>query len=173
MQGWTQFPGGELEGLERLESVEGRRTSPLCPKCREERGASRRSTFGSVRRATLCFQCYRLGLERDRALGAAAGFESTTDARFQESLPFEPVNRARLARLRTEREAERRHAAATVHRFVDRRRHAQIEARHALDRLAQGLRSRAERTRAELEVLHAVNLQFPESWLPFIVRRRA
>jgi hypothetical protein len=142
-----QFPGGELEG---------RKTAVLCPKCQDDRC---RPTLPSP---TLCFQCYRLGLERDRALLAAANFEAATSERFQESLPFEAVNRARLTRLRSERSAERRRQASAedVHRFVDRRRRAQIEARHALDRIAHGLSVRPE-------------LQFPESWLPFVVGRRA
>jgi len=156
MQGWMEFPGGELEG---------RRTTVLCPKCS--------AAHPNRDRTTLCFECYRLGLARDRTLLAAAQFEAATPERFQEALPFEPVNRARLTRLRHERRAERRNGASGVHRFVNQRRRAQIEARHALDQIARGLRSRAERSRIDLGVLHAAELQFPESWLPFIVRRGA
>ena len=48
---------------------------------------------------------YRLELERTRALQRAATLDTASDARFQALLPFEPVNRPRLARLKAERQA--------------------------------------------------------------------
>jgi hypothetical protein len=76
-------------------------------------------------------------------------------------LPFEPVNRPRLARLKAERLASRQLHVGTS-RFDDRRRHAQIAARHALQRLGAGLESRG---------MHAAELQLPEAWLPFVGSR--
>jgi hypothetical protein len=56
---------------------------------------------------------------------------------------------------------------------VDRRRHAQMAARHALQSIAAGLRARAlaarERDVAFAAAIHAAELQLPESWLPFVV----
>jgi hypothetical protein len=126
--------------------------------------------------APLCFECYRAGLERDRKLGLAATIDTASEARFQSALPFEPVDHARLARLKV----ERTQARATLHasptgRFVDRRRQAQIAARHALQRIADGLRSRAaspaETSRSFAAAAHAAELQLPETWLPFVVSR--
>ncbi len=51
----------------------------------------------------LCFECYRVDLARERALQAARHLNTASEARFQDSLPFEPINRARLERLRAER----------------------------------------------------------------------
>ena len=77
-------------------------------------------------------------------------------------LPFEPVNRPRLARLKAER-LESRQLRVGAARFVDKRRHAQIAARHALQRLGVGLETRG---------LHAAELQLPEAWLPFVGSRQ-
>lgn len=56
--------------------------------------------------------------------------------------------------------------------FVDKRRHAQISARHALQRLAEGLRARgiaAPARHPELaQATYAAELQMPESWLSFV-----
>ena len=76
---WTPFRGGELEG---------KRPKRLCPACRETLG---RAASGSAAarppnewpRQPLCFQCYRLDLERERALKAAAGLNTASEARFQ------------------------------------------------------------------------------------------
>jgi hypothetical protein len=65
-----------------------------------------------------------------------------------------------------------------VRRCVDRRRRAQIAARHALRPLSfQPLPQPAgERTRTSdrtlVAVMHAAELQLPESWLPFVVSRQ-
>jgi len=56
---------------------------------------------------------------------------------------------------------------------VDRRRHAQIAARHALQAIAEGLKrhqaAEAERARSMAAAIHAAELQLPVSWLPFVV----
>lgn len=174
---WVPFPGGELEG---------QRPKVMCPVCR--RRAFRASAFA---RATadwsaspegrapgpepVCFQCYRVDQARQRALRAARDFCAASEARFQETLPFEPVNRARLDRLRTERTAVRAGLNIGTGRFVDKRRQAQIAARHALDRIAAGLKAQgvAEPIRhpAIGEAIHAAELQLPAAWLPFVVSR--
>src|SRR5262245_31541805 len=119
---WVTFPGGELEG---------KKPKALCAACREQlkHAAAMRGTRAAQRRpGTLCFQCYRADLERQRAIRAAGELDTASDARFQSQLPFEPVNRPRLQMLKADR-AEAR-TAMPVH---DRsRRHAQIEARHTL-----------------------------------------
>jgi hypothetical protein len=72
-----------------------------------------------------------------------------------------------------------------VHRFVDKRRQAQIAARHALSEIAARLHARgaAPSLRGPLDPLdpvdndaladavHAAELQLPEAWLPFVVSR--
>jgi hypothetical protein len=166
---WTPFPGGELEG---------RRPRALCPECR---AAVQHAAAGHARaaRAALCFQCYRAELERNRKLKAAGELNTASEARFQSSLPFEPVNAARLARLRTERQdvqARARHGAGV---YVEKRRRAQIEARHALTRIFQGLKERRLADVGQLKAqesaleaaTRAAELQLPESWLPFVVSR--
>jgi|SRR5579862_6029549 len=159
---WTPFPGGELEG---------RRPKRLCPACR---GALNRATATPApARAPLCFQCYRLEFERERAFKAAGELNTASEARFQEALPFEAVNTSRLAALKVERVAVRAVTREGAGRFVDRRRHAQIEARHALQAIAAGLQrhraAEAERAQAMAAAIHAAELQLPESWLPFVV----
>jgi hypothetical protein len=66
-------------------------------------------------------------------------------------------------------------SASPVARFADRRRQAQIAARHALQRIAAGVASyRATPVDREREIaaaIHAAELQLPESWLPFVVSR--
>src|SRR5262245_21015595 len=153
---WVTLPGGELEG---------RRPKTLCGPCRVRKAA------GATPRA-ICFECYRADRRRDEALKAAAEFEAGSEARFQDGLPFEPVNVARLERLKAERVAVRRQARIGVGRFTDKRRQAQMAARHALQRIAAGLRSRpidpaahARAQREELEAIHAAELQLPDSWL--------
>jgi hypothetical protein len=142
---WVTFPGGELEG---------QRPSRLCGPCRLRRAA------GAPARA-FCFTCYREEALRRRALEAAASLDTASEERFQTALPFEPVNRPRLARLKAERLESRQLRVGTA-RFVDKRRHAQIAARHALQRLGAGLETRG---------LHAAELQLPAAWLPFVGSR--
>jgi hypothetical protein len=166
---WIGFPGGELEG---------QRPRVLCPACRVQAS----QPFGSSQTRLLCFQCYRLSLDRDRALRAAGHIQTASEERFQTSLPFEPVDVPRLERLRGER-AEARTALqqSSIGRFVDRRRRAQIDARHALQRISAGLAARdasgrlvtsAEERRQQLAAAaHAAEMQLPESWLPFVLAR--
>jgi hypothetical protein len=52
-------------------------------------------------------------------------------------------------------------------RYVDKRRQAQIAARHALQRIAAGVQARG----VTLAAIHAAELQLPEAWLPFVVSR--
>jgi len=170
---WVRFPGGELEG---------ERPKALCPACRqalnrvEAARRGRRPTRELARPA--CFQCYRAELERQRGIRAAGELDTASDARFQVQLPFEPVNRPRLDMIKASRETSRVAGRQGVARFVDARRHAQIAARHALQRVAVGLKTRglAPADRAACEqafaaAVHAAELQLPESWLPFVVAR--
>jgi hypothetical protein len=122
----------------------------------------------------LCFQCYRADLDRNRALRAAGDLDTTSEERFQFQLPLEPVDRPRLERLK----GERADARAATPQYENGRRRAQIEARHALQQIAAGLRVRglasaghAAGERAIFQAVHAAELQLPESWLPFVVSR--
>src|SRR5690242_9963908 len=117
---WVTLPGGELEG---------RRPKALCGPCRVRKAA------GAPPRA-ICFECYRADRRREDGIKAAGEFEASSEARFQDALPFEPVNLPRLQRLKAERFEVRRQARAGLGRYADRRRHAQIAARHALQRIA-------------------------------------
>src|SRR5215471_4759407 len=103
---WVTFPGGELEG---------RRPKTLCGPCRVRKAA------GAPPRA-ICFECFRADRRRDEAIVAAGAFEAVSEARFQDGLPFEPVNRPRLARLKAERMRARRQTRVGVGLYVDRRR---------------------------------------------------
>jgi hypothetical protein len=159
---WVPLPGGELEG---------RRPKTLCGPCRVRKAA------GAPARA-ICFECFRADRKRDQAIAAAGRFETVSEARFQDGLPFEPVNRPRLERLKAERVRVRRQARVGVGRYIDQRRQAQIAARHALQRIASGLSSRqiapmarATLERQELDAIHAAELQLPDTWLPFVVAR--
>jgi hypothetical protein len=131
----------------------------------------------------LCFQCYRAGLDRERAIKAAGQLDTASDARFQSQLPFEPIDKPRLEMLKAERADARAFASLGVGQFVDKRRQAQIAARHALQTIA-GLNARElsshaassgvereARDRAMTMAIHAAELQLPESWLPFVVAR--
>src|SRR5258708_10484429 len=146
---WVAFPGGELEG---------ERPKALCPPCRA--ALKQRGTASPAPRP-LCFQCYRAEIERQRALRAAGDLDTASEARFQTQLPFEPIDRARLDGLKAARADVRRAAAGG---YEDRRRQAQIEARHALQAIAANLRSRGLAS-----AVHAAELQLPESWLPYLV----
>ena len=163
---WRPFPGGELEGLP---------SKALCPKCRE---SARHGTADRPRaQAALCFQCYSLDLERNRALRAAGELNTASEARFQSSLPFEPVNHARLTRLKAERQEARVTERKGAGMYIEKRRRAQIEARHALVTIFQGLKQRRHSSigdRAEARSTGAAatftgELQLPVSWLPFVV----
>jgi hypothetical protein len=175
--GWVSFPGGELEGQP---------PRVLCPACRDavNRAATARRVEGSPRRRggpheggarharTLCFACYRANLDRNLALRAAADVPAS-EAHFQSQLPLEPVNAPRLDTLKAERLQARVLEAYGAGRFAGRRREAQIAARQALHSLAA--RSKecqpAVSPRATGAAIHAAELQFPESWLPFVVAR--
>jgi hypothetical protein len=169
---WVKFPGGELEGT---------RPKALCPACREhlKQAAAQGREAAVEGRAlsgrTLCFQCYRAELDRERALKAAGDLDTASDARFQDALPFEPVNQVRLQMLKAERGAERTAQQAGIGQYTDRRRQAQIAARHALQAIAAGLQARqlapAESRSIMGSAIHAAELQLPESWLPFVIAR--
>ncbi|MGB7217355.1 MAG: hypothetical protein WBD07_00980 [Vicinamibacterales bacterium] len=159
---WVSFPGGELEG---------KRPKALCPTCRKRGHPSQ----------TLCFQCYRAGVDDERSLGsgqqsAVSSRQSETDIphpQWQSPLPFESINRPRLERLKAERAAVRATLREGAGRFEERRRQAQIGARRALQRIDAALEARqldpATRQRVMATAVHAAELQLPESWLPFVV----
>ena len=148
---WVPFSGGELEG---------RRPRALCPTCR--------ATARREAQRPLCFGCYRLEIERERALKAAGELDTASVERFQTVLPLEPVNQARLAQLKVaRRQARQQQAAASP--YVDRRRQAQINARHALQRLAEGLRAyQAKQASRQRVAARANTAAMPEAWLPFV-----
>jgi hypothetical protein len=161
------FPGGELEGM---------RPKALCPCCREalKREAATYGPSGPSRRSRLlCFDCYRADLERTRAFKAAGELDTASEARFQSQLPFEPVNRSRLGMLKAERSEARAAASRGIGQYVDQHRHAQIEARHALQAIAASLKARqlAPAAQAMASAIHAAELQLPDVWLPFVVSR--
>jgi hypothetical protein len=169
MDEWVTFPGGELEG---------KRPRALCPACREalSREAAAYGSSGNSRRSRLlCFGCYRADLSRARAFKEAGELDTASDARFQSQLPFEPVNRARLDTLKAARADARAVAIHGIGQYADKRRHAQIDARHALQAIAAGLKARQLAPAVEAEVMdaaiHAAELQLPDAWLPFVVSR--
>ena len=139
---WVALPGGELE-------VE--RPKKLCARCRTVPG-------------TLCFECHRSALDRERHLKAAAVLETGSAARFQELLPFEAVDHGRLEMLKVSRVAAREEARKQEP-FAHRRRQAQLAARHALQQAMKGLSNR----QAVASAIRAAELQLPESWIPFVV----
>ena len=172
---WVSFPGGELEG---------QRPRVLCPACRQAlKAAAVRGVTGREGRSggrlraggTLCFQCYRANLDRERALREAGTIDTASVARFQEQLPFEPVNEGRLAMLKSERTNTRGALLQGVERFADRRRRAQMAARHALQLILAVRPARASASgvydRSIEAAIHAAELQLPESWLPFVMAR--
>lgn len=147
---WVTLPGGELEG---------RRPKTLCGPCRLRRAAK-------APQKAICFECFRADRQREQALKAASDFAASPEAivgRFQDGLPFEPVNIARLEQLKIDRSESRRRGRAGAGQYVDKRRQAQIAARHALMRLGEGLRAQG---------MHAAELQLPEAWLPFVASSR-
>jgi hypothetical protein len=153
---WVSFPGGELEG---------KRPKALCSACRKK---------GHPAHA-LCFQCYRADVDRERALRVSGQLDTASAARFQGALPFEPVNRPRLAALKAERVVARAMLRQGLGRFEERRRQAQISARGALLRIDAALDARqvepAIGQRIMASAIHAAELQLPEAWLPFVVSR--
>jgi hypothetical protein len=162
-QEWVTFPGGELEGA---------RPKVRCPACRHLERQRLRSGLAAEREGDsgsgpICFQCYRTDQARQRALKAAGELFTASEARFQTTLPFEPVNRARLDRLRVDRSAARAQLRGGIGRFAVRRRRAQIDARHALERISAALKKR-ERS---WDAAHAAELQLPDAWLPFVSSR--
>jgi hypothetical protein len=166
---WVTFPGGELEG---------KRPKALCSACREalKREATTYGTTGAARRTRLlCFDCYRADLARARAIKDAGELDTASEARFQTQLPFEPVNHARLEMLKATREEARTTASAGIGQYADKRRRAQIQARHALQTIAAGLKARQLTPAAQAQTMsaaiHAAELQLPEAWLPYVVSR--
>ena len=166
---WVTFHGGELEG---------QRPEVLCAACREalNREAATDGPSGVARRSRLlCFGCYRADLARARALKDAADLDTASIERFQTQLPFEPLNHARLGTLKAARAEARATASQGIGQYADKRRHAQIQARHALQTIAAGLRVRqlapAAQAQAMASAVHAAELQLPEAWLPYVVSR--
>jgi len=161
---WVSFPGGELEG---------RRPKVLCAACREALNRDAAEPTRATR--PLCFQCYRADLDRQRAIEAAGQLDTGSETRFQYQLPLEPVDRARLDSLKTARAESRTASVLGIGAYVDKRRYAQIAARHALQAIAEGLRTRhvsaPEQHEAMADAFHAAELQLPEAWLPFVVSR--
>ena len=178
---WVSFPGGELEG---------ERPKVLCPACRE--GLKRAAGVGAegmaaFRLKPLCFQCYRAEIDRERAIKAAGVLDTASDERFQTMLPLEAVNTQRLEMLKADRASARETARQGVGQFEDRRRRAQIAARHALQQVFASVKARQARApvdgpplltsydaageRVIASVVHAAELQLPEAWLPFVVAR--
>ena len=166
---WVTFPGGELEG---------KRPKVLCAACREalKREAATYGPSGVTRRSRLlCFDCYRADLARARALKEAGDLDTASDQRFQTQLPFEPVNQARLETLKAARAGARATGSQGIGQYADKRRHAQIQARHALQTIAAGLTARrlapAAQAQAMASAVHAAELQLPDAWLPYVVSR--
>jgi hypothetical protein len=159
------FKGGELEG---------RRPKTLCRACRTRLHQAGLHRSASLPRALpLCFQCYRAELERERALKAAGQLETASEARFQVTLPFDPVNKSRLEALKTVRASERAVLRGGNGRFTEQRHRAQIRARHMLQMVEAGLQNEQSSARATMlaAAAHVAELQLPESWLPFVVGR--
>jgi len=164
---WVTFQGGELEG---------RRPKVLCRACRQ---ALKDLAVGAERRQeprALCFQCYRAELERERGIKAAGLLDTASEERFQTMLPLEPVNIQRLQMLKADREVAREAEKQGIGQFVDKRRRAQIAARHALQRVFAGVAAKKaahtpEGERVIASAFHAAELQLPEAWLPFVVAR--
>lgn len=174
---WVSFPGGELEG---------KRPKALCAACREALNRAVASAAPAASRPRpLCFQCYRAELNRERALEAAGNLDTASVERFQTTLPFEPVDTLKLGMLKAERAAARGVARHGAGQFEDRRRHAQIAARRALQTIFAGVRAqrsgapasaadgaiRRDAERVIASAIHAAELQLPEAWLPFVMSR--
>jgi hypothetical protein len=166
---WVTFPGGELEG---------QRPKALCSACREalKRETATSGPSNATRRSRpLCFDCYRADLARAKAFREAGELNTASDARFQTQLPFEPVNHARLDSLKAARAEAREVASRGIGQYADRRRHAQMQARRALQTIAAGLEARQLTSVAQAHgmasAIHAAELQLPDAWLPYVVSR--
>jgi hypothetical protein len=162
---WVSFKGGELEG---------RRPKTLCRGCRARLHQAGWDGSASLLKALpLCFECYRAELEREKALKAAGQLETASEARFQFTLPFDPVNKSRLHALKMVRANERAVLRNGIGRFAEQRHRAQIRARHMLRMVEAGLQNEQSSVRATMLVAaaHVAELQLPESWLPFVVAR--
>src|SRR5262249_15487124 len=151
-----------------------------CAACRDalKRAATERGRRHARSRhpKPLCFACYRAELDRQRAIAAAGRLDTASEIRFQFQLPFEPVDHPRLEMLKADRDAARTaHRATPTGPLVDRRRQAQIDARHTLQQVAAGLKARrlasTDRDRVLASAFHAAELQLPESWIPFVMSR--
>jgi hypothetical protein len=119
----------------------------------------------------LCFQCYRADLDRQRGIAAAGELDTSSEARFQYQLPLEPVDRFRLDSLKAARTDARIASVQGIGAYIDKRRRAQIAARHALRTIADSVLLPADRRSAFGDAIHAAELQLPEAWLPFVVSR--
>ena len=119
----------------------------------------------------MCFQCYRAELDRQRGIAAAGQLDTSSEARFQYQLPLEPVHHSRLDSLKAARADARIASVQGIGAYIDKRRQAQIAARHALQAIAVGVLSPAKRRTAFGDAIHAAELQLPEAWLPFVVSR--
>jgi len=111
-----------------------------------------------------------------RGLRAAREIDTASEARFQALLPFEPINRARLASLRAERERSQDADRQGVGLYAHRGRRAQIAARRELQRIAAEVNEapgiqRSARAQLIASAIHAAELQLPDAWLPFVVSR--
>src|SRR4029077_6481163 len=113
---WLSLPGGELQAP---------RPSVLCPACRAKLQANL-STPSNPANRPACFACYRATIDRERALKAAGELHTSSVERFQSTLPLEPVNQSRLARLRSDRGTSRVAERAGIGKYVGKRRQAQI-----------------------------------------------
>jgi hypothetical protein len=110
-----------------------------------------------------------------QGLRAARDIDTASEARFQALLPFEPINRARLAGLRAERERSQEVDRQGVGLYAHRARRAQMAARRELQRIAAEVDDapgqRSARAQTIAAAIHAAELQLPDSWLPFVVSR--
>lgn len=130
----VNFAGGEPEEIH---------PKAPCPSCREalKREAATYGPSGRSRRwRLLCFDCYRADFERTRAFKAAGELDTASAARFESQLPFEPVNRSRLEMLKAERSESRAAVSRGIGQYMDKQRHAQIEARHVLQAITASLK---------------------------------
>jgi hypothetical protein len=148
---WLSFPGGELEG---------ERPVGECPACRERRGKEATNRRPDEGARTLCFQCYRAGWQRERAIRAAGERFTASAERFAALVPFEAVDARRLGRLKMARAETRTAAQSGARRFESRRRRAQIAARHAVS-------AGTDRSGRPASV---AGLPLPAAWLPFAAR---
>ena len=83
------------------------------------------------------------------------------------------MNHARLDTLKAARADARATASQGIGQYADKRRHAQIQARHALQTIAAGLKARqltpAAQAQAMASAVHAAELQLPGGVAPICV----